>query len=142
MINCNDKNPCTCQALLEVIFNNDQNGFEALFCNTGKTHEINCLKTCRRCLWHIPIKSVYILRIWYTYLCFQSQKNQSTYEFVFVYFIIWIRHLTTKWNCLKVHNGIHLNNNSYISSQLLYMHIWCWWLFCYSAKDNFCINMA
>ena len=47
---CKDRNPGTCQALLEVIFNNDQNAFEALYCNTRKTHEINCLKTCRRCL--------------------------------------------------------------------------------------------
>jgi len=49
-IYCKDQNPGTCKALLEVVFNNDQNGFEALYCNTRKTHEINCLKTCRRCL--------------------------------------------------------------------------------------------
>jgi len=49
-IYCKDQNPGTCKALLEVIFNNDQNEFEAFYCNTRKTHEINCLKTCRRCL--------------------------------------------------------------------------------------------
>ena len=88
-------------------------------------------------IYQLNLKLSFLLRIWYTYLCFQSQKNQSTYEFVFVYFIFWIRYLRSKWNCLNIHYGMHLNNNSYISSQLSYMHIWCWNLFCNSDKIIF-----
>jgi len=47
---CKDKIPEACKLLLQYEFNEDINEFEENYCNMGKEQEINCLKTCRRCL--------------------------------------------------------------------------------------------
>ena len=47
---CKDQNPVTCQLILEHHFKNDQEKFENEYCKEQSDHEINCLKTCNRCL--------------------------------------------------------------------------------------------
>jgi len=47
---CKDKTPETCKLLLQDRFNGDITEFQENYCNKGKVQEINCLKTCRRCL--------------------------------------------------------------------------------------------
>ena len=47
---CKDKSPSTCPALLQFVYKGNITAFEENYCNTKKENEINCLKTCRRCL--------------------------------------------------------------------------------------------
>ena len=47
---CKDKYPTICALVLQYVYKGDIAEFEEEYCDREREHEINCLKTCRRCL--------------------------------------------------------------------------------------------
>ena len=49
-IYCKDKTPAICENLLQSVYNGDRQRFEDEYCSASREQEIQCLKTCHRCL--------------------------------------------------------------------------------------------
>merc|ERR1712150_294627 len=47
---CIDQNPGICNRLLKIVYKGDRKKFEDEYCSSTKANELNCLKTCKRCL--------------------------------------------------------------------------------------------